>query len=162
MSTPAWTRTRGEALVAHHLGRGWSFGFDRARARAGCCHHDKRLITCSAHLIAHMTDEETEQVILHEIAHAIAGAAAGHGPVWRAVADRLGYTGRRTVDLPTADETARWLARCPSGHEWLRHRRTSRRAWCGTCAKAGLRSEITWWDRRPAPRSSRSSRSSRS
>ena len=36
--------------------------------------------------------------ILHEIAHAIAGANAGHGPVWKAVAKRIGAAPRARAE----------------------------------------------------------------
>ena len=36
--------------------------------------------------------------ILHEIAHAIAGVEAGHGPAWKAVAQRLGATPRARAE----------------------------------------------------------------
>lgn len=38
---------------------------------------------------------ELRDTILHEIAHAIAGIKAGHGPVWRAVARKIGAKPQR-------------------------------------------------------------------
>jgi len=137
----------GKALVGKLLGPGWSFGLDHARTRLGCCHYTEKTITCSRYLVAYLADDEVEQVILHEIAHGLAGHQAGHGRVWQRQAKALGYTGGRTIEVPEARLSARWLGTCSAGHEILRHRRPARRVYCGTCAKAGLKRPITWQDR---------------
>jgi len=147
MATAAWTKTAGAGLVRRHLGKDWSFAMDHARTRLGCCHYEEKKITCSAYLVAYLADDEVEQVILHEIAHALVGHAAGHGKKWVRQAQALGYTGGRTIDVPEARLSARWLGRCGAGHEVLRHRRPSRTVYCGACAKSGKRRIITWHDR---------------
>ena len=44
-------------------------------------------------------EEEIRDTVLHEIAHAIAGPEAGHGPLWKATARRIGATPRaKTYD----------------------------------------------------------------
>ena len=147
MASAAWTKAAGGELVRRHLGAPWSFGLDHARTRLGCCHYDEKRITCSAYLVAYLADDEVEQVVLHEIAHAKVGHAAGHGARWARQAKALGYTGGRTIDVPEARLSARWLGTCGAGHEILRHRRPSRRVYCGACAKVGQRQVITWHDR---------------
>jgi predicted SprT family Zn-dependent metalloprotease len=142
----AWARQHGAALLERHLPT-WSFGFDHARTRAGCCHYAQRRITLSRCLLPYLGPDAVEQTLLHEIAHAQAGAAAGHGLAWRRAADRLGYTGRRTIDIPEARQQARWRAVCPNGHEHLRHRRPPAGARCGPCARAGFDWVLTWADR---------------
>jgi len=134
-------------MVGDLLPRGWSFGLDHARTRLGCCHYHQKKITCSTYLIAYLADDEVEQVILHEIAHGLVGAEAGHGKVWQRQAAALGYTGGRTIDVPEARLSARWLGVCPMGHEILRHRRPARKAYCGACARRGVRGRVTWQDR---------------
>ncbi|MDR1265150.1 MAG: SprT-like domain-containing protein [Propionibacteriaceae bacterium] len=145
MTTLAWTRRRGEELVAAHLPR-WSFDLDQARARVGCCHYADHKITLSRHLVVHLSAAEVDQALLHEIAHALAGHRAGHGPQWRRAAARLGYTGRRTVAVPAARLQARWLARCPHGHEYRRHRRPSTVAYCRPCSQRGEWFALEWTD----------------
>jgi len=147
MATAAWTKRAGADLVQRHLGDQWSFAMDHARTRLGCCRYQDKQITCSTYLVAYLADDEVEQVILHEIAHAIAGHAAGHGKAWARQAKALGYTGGRTIEVPEARLSARWLGTCAAGHEVLRHRKPSRAVYCGTCAKAGKRRVITWYDR---------------
>ena len=147
MATSEFTLRTGRALVERHLGGGWSFGLDNARSRIGCCHYAKKTITCSRYLIAYLADDEVEQVILHEIAHGMVGVNVGHGRQWVRTARSLGYTGGRTIDVPEARLSARWRGVCANGHEVFRHRRTSRRTYCGTCARKGLRRELIWYDR---------------
>ncbi|MDR1807488.1 MAG: SprT-like domain-containing protein [Propionibacteriaceae bacterium] len=147
MTTLAWTRRRADELIGAHLER-WSFDFDHARTRVGCCHYGDRRITLSRHLVLYLTAPEVDQALLHEIAHALVGAKAGHGPAWRKQAARLGYTGRRTIPVPDARRQARWAARCPRGHEYLRHRRPSGKAYCSICAKAGEWHLLRFEDRR--------------
>ena len=137
----------GAALVARHLGSTWSFGLDHARTRLGCCHYSSKKITCSRYLVAYLAPDEVEQVILHEIAHGLVGARAGHGKKWAEKAASLGYTGGRTIAVPEARLSARWRGTCSAGHEVFRHRISSRRSYCGLCAKAGVRHPITWQDR---------------
>ncbi|MDR1512777.1 MAG: SprT-like domain-containing protein [Propionibacteriaceae bacterium] len=145
MTTLAWAQARASELIGQHL-TAWSFGFDHARARVGCCHYDDRQITLSRHLVLGLTAPEVDQAVLHEIAHAIAGPKEGHGPAWRRTAARLGYTGRRTMHVPDAREQARWVARCPKGHEYRRHRRPSRAAYCSPCSRAGQWHLLKWVD----------------
>ncbi len=74
--------------------RGWTFAFDRATQREGQCDYAKRRITYSGPILEHRTREEFRQTMLHEIAHAMTPGAK-HGPVWKAMAKKLGYTGGR-------------------------------------------------------------------
>lgn len=77
-------------LMRQHGLEAWSFAFDRAKKRLGCCHHDTREITLS-HYHLNRTDAEVRDTILHEIAHALlSGTRAAHGPAWRAIARRIG------------------------------------------------------------------------
>ena len=147
MATAKYTLATGSSLVASHLGSSWSFGLDHARTRLGCCHYAKKTITCSTYLIAYLADDEVEQVILHEIAHGVVGPSVGHGRAWLATARKLGYTGGTTIEVPEARLSARWRGVCTHGHEVFRHRLTKRRTYCGTCARAGTRRELTWHDR---------------
>jgi predicted SprT family Zn-dependent metalloprotease len=143
----AWARRRADDLFSRHLPPVWTFGFDHARARAGCCHYAQCKITLSRRLLPYLGPEAVEQTLLHEIAHAQVGAGAGHGPAWRQAAAQLGYDGRRVIDLPEARRQARWQAVCPAGHEFLRHRRPPAGARCGACARAGRAHVLVWADR---------------
>ncbi|AJM77149.1 sprT domain-containing protein [Rathayibacter toxicus] len=138
-------------LIDLHLDSSWSFAFDHARTRGGACHWARKRITVSQLLAARWSDEEVRQTLLHEVAHALAGPEAGHGPQWRRTALRLGCDGSRTHRNPTADELARWVGTCPSGHIFYRHRRPRHRLACGRCARHPEAAHAIQWRQRTVP-----------
>ena len=137
------------ALIQLHLDPDlWSFDFDNAKRRAGLCNYTRHRITVSRYLASRFDDDEIYQVLLHEVAHALAGPDAGHGSKWRRVARDLGYEGGRTHDGEIAAEYAKWVGRCPAGHEHVRFRRPTRSNSCGKCSKRYSEAHrITWVDR---------------
>ena len=137
-------------LLAEHLDPSWSFAFDRAKQRAGICNFTSKRITVSRHLAAMHPLEAMQQVLVHEIAHARAGHAAGHGVVWLREARALGYEGGTRHTLSTPTELARYLGRCPNGHEIMRFRRPDRRPRsCSRCSRRfDERYLIRWYVRR--------------
>lgn len=143
----ASAEARARALMTTHLDASWTFGFDRARARAGACNWTTRRITVSRALTPDMTDDELDQVLLHEIAHALAGHEAGHGPRWRAIARGLGYTGGRTHTLQAVRTLAPWQGRCPAGHEHVRFRAPTRPLSCARCSPRFQRAHLIRWER---------------
>jgi len=60
-------------------------------------------------LVSPLLDNPAEVLatLLHECVHAAVGNAAGHGPVYRALAERVGLEGRMTSTKPGAALTAR-------------------------------------------------------
>ncbi|WP_416393933.1 MULTISPECIES: SprT-like domain-containing protein [unclassified Curtobacterium] len=154
MTTLEAVRSRAERLMTAHLGTGsWSFGFDHAKTRAGQCDFARRRITVSRHLAVRFSDDDVDQVLLHEIAHALAGARAGHGPTWRRTAKAIGYTGSRLYDGPVASELAPWIGTCPAGHEHFRYRTPTRPLACARCSRRfDARNVISWNRRAPEER----------
>ena len=154
MTTLEAVRARAEHLMAVHLGTGtWSFGFDHAKTRAGQCDFGRKRITVSRHLAVRFSEDDVDQVLLHEIAHAQAGPRAGHGPSWRRTAAALGYTGSRLHDGPIASELAPWVGTCPAGHEHFRYRTPTRPLACARCSRRfDTRNAITWTRRSTAER----------
>ncbi|WP_065962087.1 SprT-like domain-containing protein [Curtobacterium sp. UCD-KPL2560] len=146
MTAPDQVRERAEQLLAEHLGPGdWTFAFDHAKTRAGQCDFGRRRITVSRYIAARVSDEDVEQVLLHEVAHAMAGPRAGHGPTWRRTAAGIGYTGSRLYDGPVASELAPWVGTCPAGHEHVRYRTPTRTLACAACSRRfDPRNTITW------------------
>ena len=146
-------RVWAEALIRMHLdpihGEGaWTFGFDRAKRRAGLCDYTARRITVSRHLAAKFDDDEIHQILLHEVAHAIAGSAAAHGREWKRIARGIGYVGGRTHDGEIAHELAPWLGVCPAGHEHARFRRPTRETSCAKCSRSFSRAHLIAWRKR--------------
>ncbi|MFC5338806.1 SprT-like domain-containing protein [Leucobacter denitrificans] len=143
-----------EALIRLHLdpkfGEGaWTFGFDRAKRRAGLCNYTDRRITVSRYLAAEFDDDENHQTLLHEVAHALAGPDAGHGPEWRRIARGLGYVGGRTHSGDISQEQAPWIGLCPGGHAHYRYRKPSRPNSCTRCERGAFNeAHLIRWQRR--------------
>lgn len=138
-------RTWASALIDLHLDPSWTFGFDNAKTRAGLCNYTEKRITVSKYLAARYEDDEIHQVLLHEVAHAMAGTRAGHGPRWKAIAQELGYEGKRLHDGAIASELAPWVGHCPAGHVHYRYRRPARPLACGKCSRRyDAANAITW------------------
>ena len=138
-----------DALIALHLDPSmWSFGFDNAKTRAGLCNFTDRHISVSKYLSATYEDDEIHQVLLHEVAHALAGPRAGHGAVWKRIADELGYDGKRTHDGSAANELAPWLGVCPGGHIHHRFRSPAKPLSCGICGRGFSPTNLIVWTKR--------------
>lgn len=111
-----------------HLGD-WSFGFDRAVRRLGCCRMQEKRITLSRHFVAaYLARGDSAQIhrtLRHELAHALAWVhhrAHGHGAVWHRYCAALGIPEERAAtkcaDFAPAD-------RKPRSVKWvLCHERT--------------------------------------
>jgi predicted SprT family Zn-dependent metalloprotease len=84
-----------KALMSKHQLQQWSFQFDQAMKRAGCCHYTTRVISLSYEFAKRAPAEDITDTILHEIAHALVGRAHHHDTVWRAKALEIGCSGRR-------------------------------------------------------------------
>ena len=78
-------------MDAHGL-TGWTLAFVEAKRRLGDCHFKDRVIRISRSHALEGSEVQIRDTILHEIAHAIAGREAGHGPLWKATARRIGAT----------------------------------------------------------------------
>lgn len=97
-----------ETLMHKHglIQAGWKFDFDRATSRLGACHYGKKTITLSKHMCEAADYETVQQTMLHEIAHAMLplykenGKVVGHGPMWKKLAQQIGYRGKRTAHNP--------------------------------------------------------------
>lgn len=92
------------ALVEHGLAdKGWTFGWDGAIRRAGCCSHSRQRISLSLPIFEiEGNRNDALDVILHEVAHALTGDAAGHGRGWMSVARSIGARAERchTLEVP--------------------------------------------------------------
>ena len=96
-------RGNGEAVD----GRAWAHGLDsrvrRGQKRLGDCHFRYHVIRISRTHALEGSEEQIRDTVLHEIAHAIAGHGAGHGPLWKATARRIGATPRaKTYESQTS------------------------------------------------------------
>jgi len=122
-----------DLMNQHHLEE-WTFGFDKAVTRFGCCHWTKKRITLSRALTPMIPADEVRDTILHEIAHALCSRQAHHGAEWKAMAVKVGARPERCHDGPSIE--LKWVGTCPTcGDEVYRHRRDHRRdSSCGKCS----------------------------
>ena len=81
-------------LMDEHGLTGWTLAFVEAKRRLGDCHFRHRVIRISRSHALGGSKEQIRDTVLHEIAHAIAGREAGHGPLWKVTARRIGATPR--------------------------------------------------------------------
>lgn len=125
--------------VSGELERGWEFGFDLAKVRAGVCRPAERRIEVSVSYCLRAGREAVEKTILHEIAHAIVGIGHGHDEVWKRTAVRIGAGPEACHD--TEHTLPKWVGACGCDRRWTRHRlsRRLRRALCAKC-----REPIAW------------------
>lgn len=122
-------------LFAEHNLRGWTFKFDSAKQRFGCCSYRKKTISMSRQLTELNDETQVKDTLLHEIAHAIAGPTAYHGPMWKRVAREIGCNAERCYDGETVKQPpCPWVGLCPKGHEYRRHRQPKGRHSCPQCS----------------------------
>lgn len=132
--------------VARHLldkygltKQGWTFAWDHARRRAGCCRYSRKRITLSKYYVELNVAERLGDIIdtiLHEIAHALVGPKHGHDDVWKAKCVEIGARPERCYDSKVIDmPKGKYVAACKCGKVYRRHKalRQGRWAYCLNC-----------------------------
>ncbi len=122
---------RASTWIAAHRLTGWSFQFDHATKRAGCCNYRTRVISLAHAYARGAADAEIDDALLHEIAHALVGQAHGHDQVWQAQAVALGCTGHRCHDVQFTPP--RYIVTCDNACWVTTAERRQRGAICRTC-----------------------------
>lgn len=119
---------------------GWSFGWDNAKRRCGCCHYGDRQVRLSRHYVRLNTPADIRRTTLHEVAHALVGPGHGHKLAWRCMALALGIPAETCNGRATMPK-GRWTATCRCNVTHTMHRKPKRlEGWvCRRC-----RSKITW------------------
>jgi SprT protein len=103
-----------QEMTKHGL-HDWSFRLGDTKRRLGVCKYRAKRIEIAAYFALNSPREAVLDTLLHEIAHALAGPAAHHGPVWKAVAVRLGARPRACKTSHEAVvKPGDWQARCPA------------------------------------------------
>lgn len=81
----------------------WSFTWDRATKRMGCCRPAKKIISLSIYYVQKYIGADQDEIystLLHEISHALAwtrARARGHGDVWKHYCHCLGLSDTRAT-----------------------------------------------------------------
>lgn len=122
---------RARAWMAVHQLTHWSFQFDHATKRAGCCNYRERVISLAHAYARSATDAEIDDTILHEIAHALVGKEHGHNQVWRAQAIAIGCSGQRCHDVQFSPP--RYIVTCENACWVATAERRTRGAVCKMC-----------------------------
>lgn len=120
----------------------WSFEFDNAKRRFGCCKIGKKKITLSKHLTKRNKLEDVKDTILHEIAHALDYEDRGksdHSEHWKRWARKVGADDSRCYDGDKINGVEyKYYDYCPNcGQKSGRHRARSHKkllASCGQCS----------------------------
>lgn len=123
-------------LVNNELGGPeWSFEFDRAVRRFGCCHWATKTISLSRSLVELNDEARVRNTLLHEIAHALAGPRNGHNRQWRSIAVAIGCDGNRLYDGSVVAKPATTVTgHCPNCNRIIKRHRRGNIA-CGVCCK---------------------------
>lgn len=126
-----------EKLIRKHKlsASGWTFAWDRARLRFGCCKYAPKQITLSKALTRLNGERSVRNTVLHEIAHALC-PGQGHGRAWRAKALEIGCDGRRCYSSRAVEPAcAKWVASCAfCGRSASAHRLRRRSYSCVNCS----------------------------
>jgi len=138
------SRKANELMNLHGLTqKGWSFKFDHAVRRLGCCKHSQRLITMSRSLSDLNKDSHAEKLVdtlLHEIAHALTRERYGrgvqaHGWEWKRMCIEIGANPERCYDASKIETVqGKYVYVCPNcGQEVNYHKRLTRKRACSKC-----------------------------
>lgn len=131
------------ALLQHGL-QGWTFGWSRAKRRLGVCKYRLKRIEIAEFYAQNNPPDKVLDTLLHEIAHALAGPAAKHGPVWKAVAQRIGATPLACDSSPeTIVKPGDWQANCPDCKKTF-HRYQRPKNLAGYRCRCASRSPLTF------------------
>lgn len=112
MDRDALLQTAVKLFVRHGLA-GWSIAFRNFGHRLGCCLYRRKTIVLNAFYVAHNDESQVIDTLLHEIAHALTPGHR-HGPVWKAMAQRLGATPRACSKLGVVLRPGKYRAVCPN------------------------------------------------
>ncbi|PCI24387.1 sprT domain-containing protein [Candidatus Peregrinibacteria bacterium] len=129
------------------LETGWSFRFDKATRRFGCCNYSKKEISLSRRLTHLNDDEKVKDTLLHEVAHALVGPGHGHNAVWKAQALQIGCSGVRCYTQDVVTPKGKYSATCKNcgatqqlhSVSWKKHFSS-----CGPCCKKYNKGRFSW------------------
>ncbi|HEY8747772.1 MAG TPA: SprT-like domain-containing protein [Tepidisphaeraceae bacterium] len=126
-------------LMGLHGLWGWTFRFDHARRRFGCCRYRAKAISLSRWLVLLNTPDQVRDTLLHEIAHALT-PGDGHGAKWKRKCAEIGakpvrcYSDKH-VRSPVA-AAPKYRLGCQACQWWVDRRRlTNSRYVCRRCLK---------------------------
>jgi predicted SprT family Zn-dependent metalloprotease len=117
--------------------RGWRLTFRNYAHRLGTCCSRKRIIALNSFYVENNDQTLVLDTLLHEIAHALVGPSLGHGPVWKAMARKLGCIPKACSKTGLTLRPGKYQATCPTcTHQFHKYRRPKPvRYYCPACGK---------------------------
>lgn len=114
----------------------WTFEFDNAKRRFGCCNHTYKRISLSKYLVELNDEARVKNTILHEIAHALVGHNHGHDNIWKRKALEIGCDGNRCYSSEnTIIVKGNVQAICPKcNHVHTKFKMPKKQSSCGKCS----------------------------
>lgn len=137
-------------LMEKHGVSDWTFEFDRAKKRFGCCNYTFKRISLSISLTELNDEDKVRDTILHEIAHALVGHKHNHNHVWRRKAIEIGCNGERCYSSDkVVTPVAKYHATCEKCNKtYKRYRIPKYEQSCGRCSGGRFNPEfIIKWKR---------------
>ncbi|CAN1510244.1 SprT-like [Methylophilaceae bacterium] len=129
----------------------WTFKFDDAVQRFGCCDYMNKTISLSRHLVWLNGANEVKNIILHEIAHALVGYRHGHDKVWKQKAIAIGCNGNRCYGSEVKAPTPKWRLECPTCGRITYRERKAKTLACGRCCSGKYDAKHSFiWRRHPS------------
>lgn len=115
----------GELFKQHGLDvRGWLLEFRNYGHRLGSCCSSKKIIALNDFYADHNTESNVLNTLHHEVAHALVGPSHGHGPIWKAMARKLGCIPKACGKMGVIIRPGKYQATCPScGRPFHKYRR---------------------------------------
>lgn len=118
----------------------WKINFSKRKTDFGRCWYSTKTIDLSIYLVNHNSIDIIHDILLHEIAHALVKAGHGHGPKWRALAEKLGVRSIPHCNFAIGCKHS-YIAECEKCDiEYYRYRQVKQgsRKYCTKCG-GGLR-----------------------
>ena len=141
----AEVRTLARTLLDQHGLNDWRLRLGEAKGRLGSCSYRTKTIAISMAFARINPEERIKNTILHEIAHALVGPGYSHGPVWKAMARRVGANpAARTDAVAPPRPPKRYVANCMCGVQFERARKPEGNRYCNGCYNRGLRQPLIW------------------
>ncbi len=120
-------------LMDYHNLQDWSFKFDTATVRFGCCWYRERKISLSRKLTLINHEDEVRDVILHEIAHALAPESSNHDDIWKNIALSIGCRGNIYHTGKIAEK--KYIVSCNYGHQFQSNKKLKKTIYsCAECS----------------------------
>jgi len=138
MKTATAKRRAIRLMKKHNLTNlGWSFRFDKATKRFGCCNYTRREISLSKGLVESNSWNQVKDTILHEIAHALTPGEQ-HSYAWKQKAIEIGCNGERCYSSNEVNDcVTKYLYECKGCKKQSSlSRMVSRLKACGDCCRA--------------------------